>query len=244
MEKRPATESGTATTPTTTPATTTPTTTPATTPTTPPPITPAAQRRAIIGEEREVPIARVGAGRRIGLMFIGLLTTAIGAWAAVVVFAGPSFGYALDGEAAWHWSGHRLLLNFAPGVAAAVAGLLIISAAARWRRAAGSRTVVLSGLLAIVAGGWLVVGQEVWSVLRTPNPIYYDAPSQWIHFTRVIGMQLGPGLLLAALGGLAAGLGMLSARRMLLVERTAQPSAELPGTPAPRPVRTEGPAAR
>jgi len=207
---------------------------------------PAAERRTI-GDPIGVPVSPVGAGRRMSLTLIGLIMAAIGAWAAIVAFAGPAFGFSLDGDAAWHWSGHRVLLSFAPGVAAAVAGLLVISTAMRLRRSgrAAGGMLVLCGLIAIAAGGWLVVGQDVWSTLRSPNPTYYDSPSQWIHFTRVVGMHLGPGVILCALGGLSMGLAMLGGRRIpaTAMAPAARPAAELQGAPA-RPVRSEERAAR
>lgn len=190
--------------------------------------------RPDIGGPAVVPPARVGAGRRAALALIALASILIGAWSAIVAYAGPSFGYALDSGPSWSWNGHRLLLHLAPGAVAVVAGVAVAMVAASWRRnggSAGSGMLTIAGFLLAACGAWLVLGEDVWSALRSPLPTYYDAPSQWIHFTRVVGIQLGPGLVLAVMGGLSVGLARLGPARPV---DAREPAADLVGTPAVR----------
>ena len=83
----------------------------------------------------------------------GLLLVILGAWGALIPFVGPHFNFAYTPDRNWAWSSARGWLEVAPGVAAAIGGLLLI--------VAGNRVAaMLGGWLAVLAGAWFVVGGQ------------------------------------------------------------------------------------
>ena len=146
-----------------------------------------------------------------GLAVTGVLTLLVGAWAGICVFVGPLFGYSVDGSRAWVWNLPHGVLHLAPGAAGVFAGLMMLGAAGRGRRLtamAGSPGAVTAGFLAAVAGAWLVIGPVAWSVLR-PHPVVWALASPLHSLADQVGANLGTGVLLAILGGLAMGLSVL-----------------------------------
>ncbi len=129
-----------------------------------------------------------------GTEMAGLLIALLGAWSGIVPFVGPTFGFSADGSGSWYWNLSHALLFLAPGAAALVGGILIVLGR-RGAQAAG-------GLLAAVAGAWLVVGALVW-------PIFYGTffvgASPIREFAYWIGYSLGPGGLLIGLGAFTLG---------------------------------------
>jgi hypothetical protein len=88
----------------------------------------------------------------------GLLLVILGAWGALIPFVGPHFNFAYTPDRNWAWSSARGWLEVAPGVAAAIGGLLLI--------VAGNRVAaMLGGWLAVAAGAWFVVGGQVAPLL-------------------------------------------------------------------------------
>src|SRR5947209_20241917 len=81
----------------------------------------------------------------------GFLLLLLGIWGALIPFVGPYFNYAYTPNSAWTWTAGRFWLELLPGVAAAVAGLMLMVTA---NRSVG----VFAGWLASVAGGWFIVG--------------------------------------------------------------------------------------
>ena len=63
--------------------------------------------------------------RSLGM--VGLFTLLMGAWAGIVVFVGPIFGYSVDGTRSWKWNMSHALLHLA-SAAAVLGGLLIMTA--------------------------------------------------------------------------------------------------------------------
>jgi hypothetical protein len=66
---------------------------------------------------------------RFSLGVAGLLLVVLGAWGGIVPFIGPTFGFSADGKGSWHWELTHALLSLAPGAAALLAGLLIMTGA-------------------------------------------------------------------------------------------------------------------
>lgn len=99
--------------------------------------------------------------------FSGIVLVVLGAWAALVPFIGPYFNFAFTPAPtdAWHWTSGRGWLDLLPGVAAAVAGLLLL---------VGTNRVVLTfaSWLGIAGGAWLIIGP----VLAPRIPISTGAP--------------------------------------------------------------------
>lgn len=81
----------------------------------------------------------------------GFLLLLLGIWGALIPFVGPYFNYAYTPNSAWTWTAGRFWLELLPGVAAAVAGLMLMVTA---NRSVG----VFAGWLASLAGGWFIVG--------------------------------------------------------------------------------------
>ena len=81
----------------------------------------------------------------------GLLIMILGLWGAIIPFVGPYFSYAYTPDVAWTWTTGRLWLEVLPGVAAVVAGFLLMTTA---NRAVG----VFAGWLGSAAGAWFVLG--------------------------------------------------------------------------------------
>ena len=104
-----------------------------------------------------------------GLSIIGLLTALLGAWAGVSVFVGPSFGWSPDGSPSWQWSLIHAALHAAPGGVALIAGMVMVAMVPKAARGAGRSGSALAGLLAILAGAWLVVGPSEWPVLESTH---------------------------------------------------------------------------
>ena len=63
---------------------------------------------------------------RFSLGVAGLLVVLLGAWGGIVPFLGPTFGYSADGTGSWYWDLAHAILSLVPGVAACLAGLLIM----------------------------------------------------------------------------------------------------------------------
>jgi len=138
-----------------------------------------------------------------GLSIIGLLTALLGAWAGLSVLVGPSFGWSPDGSPSWHWSLIHAALHVAPGGAALIAGVAMVAIVPKAARGAGRSGAALAGLLAILAGAWLVVGPSEWPVLKSTQQIVFAPATPMRSFTYVVGANLGPGLLLAVTGAFA-----------------------------------------
>lgn len=99
----------------------------------------------------------------------GVLLLILGAWAAIVPFIGPylDFAYTPASTSTWHWTAARGWFEVAPGAAAFVAGLLLLSST--------NRTIgIAASWLGVAAGGWLIVGPSLTGVLNqslgTPDP--------------------------------------------------------------------------
>jgi len=138
-----------------------------------------------------------------GLSIIGLLTALLGAWAGLSVFVGPTFGWSPDGSPSWHWSLIHAALHAAPGGVALIAGIAMVATVPKAARGMGRLGAALAGLLAILAGAWLVVGPSEWLVLKPTQQIVFASAAPMRSFTYVVGANLGPGLLLAVTGGFA-----------------------------------------
>jgi hypothetical protein len=170
-----------------------------------------------------------------GVAAMALLVALLGAWAALVAFVGPDFGYRATETASWQWTTRNWLLHLVPGAMAFVAGVL----AASMSRAAApsSRGVVrFCALVMIVAGTWLVIGPALWPVFESGRP-YADGTTAGMAFANQVGANLGPGLLIVALGAMileSVG-GMRSTRQTVeepLDPGPASPAGVAPAAPA------------
>jgi len=150
--------------------------------------------------------------RPIGVAGIGLLTVIFAAWGGICVFVGPLFGYTPTSTQAWQWTMQNWLLHLVPGAVGVFAGLMMLGlVSARGARRSG---VELAALLSMAAGIWFVIGPAVWPMFESSSP-YAQATSANMDFLNQLGANLGPGLLLAILGGMAFKAGIAKPRVML-----------------------------
>jgi hypothetical protein len=83
---------------------------------------------------------------------IGILLMLLGLWGAVIPFVGPYFGFAFTPDKAWAYTSGRLWFSVVPGAAAFIGGVLISTT---------DRAAVGGAFLAVLGGGWYVVGLPV-----------------------------------------------------------------------------------
>jgi hypothetical protein len=142
--------------------------------------------------------------RPIGAFEVGLLAALVGAWGAVCIFIGPYFGYYPTSQDTWAWTTQNWLLHLVPGATAFVGGLLILSASAVRRRTedAGGASMGLAALLLVASGAWFVIGPALWATFESGQP-FNAGTSAWDSFLNQVGSSLGPGIILAVLGGMA-----------------------------------------
>jgi hypothetical protein len=131
---------------------------------------------------------------------MGLLAALLGAWAAIVGFVGPEFGYQVTNNASWQWTTANWLLHLIPGAVAFVAGLAVMALAGA--TTFGKRSLLrLAALVVVAAGAWLVIGPALWPTFESGSAYALGVNAQ-TSFTNQIGANLGPGLLLVALGAM------------------------------------------
>jgi hypothetical protein len=140
--------------------------------------------------------------RPVGAAEVGLLAALVGAWGAISVFVGPLFGYRPTSADAWTWTTQNWFLHLLPGAVAVVAGLMILSASPSRRRAGTGAPIGLAALMIVAAGAWFVIGPALWATFESGQP-FATGTSSWTSFLNQVGSSLGPGLLLAVLGGMA-----------------------------------------
>ncbi len=151
-------------------------------------------------------------GSASGLVAVGVVTMLIGIWGAIVPFIGPTFGFSADGSRAWDMTAAHFWLAVLPGAAVFVAGLLMLLAAPRIVNGSGRSFVLLSGLLAVLAGAWFVVGPLSWAAVSATAAYFVSAPPlRELAFQ--IGYAFGPGMMVLVIGGFALGWSALTRSR-------------------------------
>ncbi|MGI8491885.1 MAG: hypothetical protein ACR2NJ_03865 [Acidimicrobiales bacterium] len=155
------------------------------------------------------------------MSLVGLVTLLAAAWGAVSVFIGPLFDYRPTSSSSWDWTTANWLLHLVPGAVGFLAGIMILGSTPR-TKAITRGTFGLAGLLAVAAGAWFVIGPALWPTFESTSP-YGAATSAGASFVNQLGANLGPGLFLAAFGGMA------------LKSLTRDRTVEVPPEPAPVP---------
>ena len=84
----------------------------------------------------------------------GVVLVILGAWGALVPLIGPSFDFSTDSTSTWSLTSDTFWLSVVPGVAAVVAGLILLTSANR-------ATAGLAAWLGIAAGAWFVAGDQI-----------------------------------------------------------------------------------
>src|SRR5690242_19130911 len=165
----------------------------------------------------------------------GFLVLLLGIWGALIPFVGPYFDYAYSPAAAWTWTSGRFWLEVLPGIAAVVAGFLLMTTA---NRSVG----VFAGWLASLAGAWFVVGPvlgRLWDGAEgaAGTPVGGTARQVW----EQIGFFSGLGAVILFLGAVALGrFTVTSIRDLRAAERarTPEPAPAAPASTTPAPTST------
>jgi hypothetical protein len=141
--------------------------------------------------------------RPLGAAEVGLLSALVGAWGAIAVFVGPTFGWRPTSADAWQWTTDNWLLHLVPGAVATAAGLLIVGLSLMRRDAPSvRRPLALAALLLVASGAWFILGPAWWPTFRSSPPFAVGTTAN-MSFVNQLGTSLGPGILLAVLGGMA-----------------------------------------
>jgi hypothetical protein len=145
----------------------------------------------------------------LAMLIAGIGAVLVGAWAGIVPFVGPTFGYTLSDSATWKLTSDHLYLQLAPGAAGILAGLIFLGFVPGRDRAPLWRGVaVVAGLLASAAGAWLVIGPDAYTVLRHVGANGRTLPTRSLaSLVTQVGYYLGPGVLLAVFAGMALSVG-------------------------------------
>ena len=126
-----------------------------------------------------------------------LLIFLLGLWVLFVPLVGPYFDFGFGTDNTWSFSEQHWILSLAPGILAALAGLLMLVP----NRGASS----FWAFLATAAGAWLVVGPSLYPVWSSAD-VQPTGDSEGMNALLWIGYFYGPGALLLYLSGMAHGL--------------------------------------
>jgi hypothetical protein len=171
----------------------------------------------------------------------GLLIALLGVWGALIPFVGPYFNYSFGINSTWHYTADRLWLDVLPGVAALLAGLLLLTARTR-------TTAALGAWLAILAGAWFAIGPAVSLTWESgPGPIGQPLYGPTRQMLELLGYFYLLGVSIVALGAFV--LGRLVPARVVEPrpaggERVRAPAgarAEEPSTSSATPARPTAP---
>jgi hypothetical protein len=159
--------------------------------------------------------AGVPATRRLGgggtIATVGLLTVLIGAWGGIVPFVGPLFGFGATGTPSWDWTLAHTLLWLVPGAVAVFMGLLMMTQAPGVSSGIARGAPWIIGFMAVLCGAWFAFGPILWPALESAH-VPFVAAGPFHTALYWIGYSLGPGVILAMLGGCAMGISMLNRR--------------------------------
>jgi hypothetical protein len=159
----------------------------------------------------------------------GFLLILLGAWGALIPFAGPYFDFAFTPDQAWTWTAARGWLEVLPGAATVVGGLLLLASRNR-------ATAMLGGWLTVLAGAWFVVGRALAGPLGIGDVGGPVAITDNKRTVLELAYFYGLGSLIIFLGAVA--LGRLSVRSVRDVAYAEHPVAAIV-QPQPQPAPSE-----
>jgi hypothetical protein len=148
--------------------------------------------------ERAVVVSR----RSFGLVFASFLAVLLSAWAGIIPYVGPTFGFSADGRSSWTWDSAHTYGALVPGAVGVIFALLILAGARRPVGAQPAGTLASAGFVVFLCGAWLSVFPVVWPVISSP---YFHAASPSMTLAHWLGYASGPGILLAAFGAYVMG---------------------------------------
>jgi hypothetical protein len=141
-------------------------------------------------------------GASLGLILGSFLALLLSAWAGIVPFVGPTFGFSADGSASWTWNQVHALGAVVPAAVGIVACVIVMVSARRPMGFQSAGSLATAGFLLFLCGAWLAVVPVVWPVLVGT---YFHAASPSMTLAYWMGYSSGPGVLLAGFGGLFMG---------------------------------------
>jgi len=144
-----------------------------------------------------IDVATHDSGASAGLIISGFLALMLAAWAGIIPFVGPLFGYSADGTSSWTWDRAHVLGALVPGAVGVLACMLIIGAARRPRGRRSTYVFATWGLVLFLCGAWLTVTPVIWPAIESA---YFHAASPSMTFAYWMGYASGPGILLVAFG--------------------------------------------
>lgn len=146
----------------------------------------------------EIAAPRASIGLIVGSFFALLLS----AWAALVLFVGPTFGFAPDGALSWTWSEGHALGGLLPGAVGVVASLIILVGAPRPMGLQSTAVLSTAGFTLLLCGIWLTLVPLLWPIWVGT---YFLSASPTMTLAYYLAATSGPGILLIAFGSFAIG---------------------------------------
>lgn len=135
----------------------------------------------------------------------GLLLILLGLWGGLIPFVGPYFHFGYTPDKAWAYNSGRLYYSIIPAAAVLVGGLLALVTR---NRGVG----VVGGVLAVLGGVWLGLGQTFTAVVLKKSSIVAGNPivpaggaSHVYRYLEGLTLFSGLALLVAIIGAIAIG---------------------------------------
>jgi hypothetical protein len=137
-----------------------------------------------------------------GLAFASFLAVLLSAWAGIVPYVGPTFGFSADGTSSWTWNDAHTYGSLVPGAVGVIFSMLILAVARRPVNHQSPGALASAGFVVFLCGAWLSIVPVVWPVIVAK---YFHAASHSMALAHWLGYASGPGILLAALGAYVIG---------------------------------------
>jgi hypothetical protein len=150
-------------------------------------------------------MAGTPAARKRRSVVAGGLLIVLGVWGGLAHFVGPYFHYAYTPDTAWHVTMARVWLEIAPAAAAVAGGALVLLGTGRLLAAGGA-------ILAMLAGGWFIVGRavsEIWPGIGTAGVPAGTSPARMA--AEELGLFTGLGVVIVVCATLVLGRALTTA---------------------------------
>jgi hypothetical protein len=150
-------------------------------------------------------MAGTPAARKRRSVVAGGLLIVLGVWGGLAHFVGPYFHYAYTPDTAWHVTMARVWLEIAPAAIAVAGGALVVVGTGRLLAAGGA-------ILAMLAGGWFIVGRavsEIWPGIGTAGVPAGTSPARMA--AEELGLFTGLGVVIVVCATLVLGRALTTA---------------------------------
>ncbi|HTT59070.1 MAG TPA: hypothetical protein VMF33_03395 [Acidimicrobiales bacterium] len=157
-------------------------------------------------------------GAAVGLFMWAFVALLLSAWAGIVPYVGPIFGFSADGSPSWTWNDAHTYGALVPGAVGFVSCLVILACARRPTGMQSAGTLASSGFVVVLCGAWLTIFPVAWAVIRAP---YFQLASPTLTLEYWLGYASGPGVLLVAFGAFVMGRARIERVAHRLVNRVS-----------------------